>query len=244
TWCPLCFSAITFNRVLDRELTFGASGYLFRNNLVMYDHQTNTLWSQLLGEALRGAYDRERLEVLPSVLTSWGLWKQSHPDTLVLSAERLGLFADEVVDPYAGYYTSGASGLGGADEADERLSGKSLVAGLRVGKTARVYPLAVVKEQGVINDQIENLPLLLVYNGAFENVFAFDRRLLGQTLTFDETGEPGVLRDRETGTTWDVNTGRALEGELAGQRLMRLSAPLVFWFAWADLHPGSEIYSP
>ncbi len=56
SWCPLCFTAIAFDRVVDgRELTFGVSGMLFHDNLVMYDYQTNTLWSQLLGQSLRGA---------------------------------------------------------------------------------------------------------------------------------------------------------------------------------------------
>lgn len=51
TWCPLCFTSMVFAREIDgRELTFGVSGMLIMNNLVMDDRQTDTLWSQLIGE--------------------------------------------------------------------------------------------------------------------------------------------------------------------------------------------------
>jgi hypothetical protein len=73
TWCPLCYSAIVFSRVVDEQiLTFGVSGYLLKNNLVMFDVQSNTLWSQLYAQGLRGAYSRQRLELIPSTFTTWG----------------------------------------------------------------------------------------------------------------------------------------------------------------------------
>ena len=56
TWCPLCYSAVVFDRVVDgEELSFRASGYLLHDNLVLIDHPTDTLWSQLLGQGIKGA---------------------------------------------------------------------------------------------------------------------------------------------------------------------------------------------
>ena len=242
TWCPLCYTAITFNRVLDRELTFGASGYLFHNNLVMYDHQSNTLWSQVLGEGIKGAYRTERLEIIPSVLTTWAAWKQTYPETKVLSAIQMGMLAEDVIDPYAGYYTSGAPGLGGQEELDERLLPKALVVGLRAAKIARAYALVDIITAGVINDQIDLLPVLLVYNVDFQTVFTYDRRVGERTLVFSLDEDTGNLRDIETDTVWDAKSGVALAGELKGETLVRLSAPLVFWFAWSDIHKGTELY--
>ena len=73
----------------DREIngqihTFGVSGKLIKNALVMYDHQTNTLWSQFLRKGVKGELAGTELEVIPVTQTTWSAWKELHPDTLVL----------------------------------------------------------------------------------------------------------------------------------------------------------------
>ncbi len=96
--------------VKGQELTFGVSGKLILNALVMYDHQTDTLWSQFLGEAVRGPLTGEKLTLLPVQLTTWQAWKAQHPDTLVL--ERGGGESPfESYDPYSAYYSSGRAGI-------------------------------------------------------------------------------------------------------------------------------------
>ncbi|MDX1430352.1 MAG: DUF3179 domain-containing (seleno)protein, partial [Rhodothermales bacterium] len=55
TFCPLCYSAIVFRRTLDgRVYDFGVSGMLRYSDLIMYDRQTESLWQQILGEAIVG----------------------------------------------------------------------------------------------------------------------------------------------------------------------------------------------
>jgi hypothetical protein len=243
TWCPLCYSAIVFKRVADRELTFGVSGFLFKNNLVMYDHQSDTLWSQILGEGIKGAYSGRRLEILPSILTTWGAWKQSHPETRVLSAVQMGNQSNQIVDPYVGYYSSGAAGLGGQATLDERLPAKELVVGLRVGDEKRAYPLALLREIDIVNDELSGLPIVLIYDEELLTVFVYERIIKDTERTFVLESTPGLMRDQEPGSLWDVQTGLATEGPLAGTRLIRLSAPLVFWFAWSDIYPDTEVYS-
>ncbi len=244
TWCPLCYSALVFSRDLGRELTFGVSGYLLHNNLVMYDHQTNTLWSQILAQGVRGALRGERLEILPSLLTSWGAWKGLHPESRILSAERLGRRSDEIVDPYAAYYTSGAAGLGGPSAADERLAAKALVVGLAAGGTARAYPVDLLRARGVTNDVLAAEPLVLLYEPVLQTVLVYRRAVKEGTLTFRPASDPALMRDEETGSLWQRATGRALEGPLAGSSLSRRAAPLVFWFAWYDLQPETELFEP
>ena len=243
TWCPLCYSSIVFSRMTDRELTFGVSGYLYYNNLVMYDHQSNTLWSQMLAQGIKGAYRGRRLEILPALLTTWGAWKDEYPATRVLSAERLGVDAAQVRDPYVGYYTSGAAGVAGRTQQDDRLPVKELVVGVSLGETARAYALRDLKARIWVEDRVAGAPLLLLYDEQLQSVLVYLREVDGRELTF-ELGADGALSDVETGTLWDPRSGRALEGPLAPAQLPRVSAPLVFWFAWADIHPGSELYSP
>lgn len=241
TWCPLCFSALVFDRRLDRELTFGVSGYLFKNNLVMYDHQTNTFWSQLMAQAIRGPMRGERLQVLPARIISWGNWKAAHPDTLVLSAKKVGYSEGVVVDPYSGYYVSETPGLTGESQ-DNRLASKALVVGLVVGEHARAYPLQYILGEGVINDTLGGVPVALVADREAQSASIFLRDTDQGRLEFTvSAGHEGLL-DNQTGSSWDPQAGLALSGELRGTRLRRLAAPLVFWFAWAGIYPETDVF--
>src|SRR5919197_6246071 len=86
TWCPLCSSALVFDRrVGGKTLTFGVSGYLYQANQVLYDVQTRSLWSQLAEGAVTGAMRGRRLRLLPAVELPWSLWRSAHPATRVLS---------------------------------------------------------------------------------------------------------------------------------------------------------------
>jgi hypothetical protein len=245
SWCPLCFSAIVFDRIVDgRELTFGVSGMLYRDNLVMYDHQTNTLWSQLLGQSLRGALRRQRLTVIPSILTTWAEWKQLHPETLVLSAELLGQYESEVIDPYAGYYTSGAAGLAGEVKHPADIPAKALVVGVQTEGKLRAYPMALMSEVGLIEDELGGVPLLLVFDTPQQVVYVYRRDVAGRTLSFVGTNQPHTLQDELTGSTWDWRTGQATGGEMAGSQLTSYRATLTFWFAWAGIFPETGVYGP
>ena len=245
SWCPLCFSAIVFERKVDgRELTFGVSGMLYRDNLVMYDHQTNTLWSQLLGQSLRGALRQQRLTIVPSMITTWAEWKRLYPGTKVLSAEQMGLYEDGLIDPYAGYYTSGAAGLAADVTHAADVPAKALVIGLQVGADLRAYPLALLSEEGLIEDELGGVPLLLVYDAPLQVVKVYQRNINGRELTFAAATTLHTLQDTQTGSTWDWRTGQATTGELAGVTLTPYPATLTFWFAWAGIFPETDVYNP
>ena len=67
--------------------TFGVSGKLIMNVLVMYDHQTRSLWSQFLGQAIEGPRRGVKLDLVPVTQTAWALWTDNHPDTLILDKQ-------------------------------------------------------------------------------------------------------------------------------------------------------------
>lgn len=89
--------------VNGQTLSFGVSGQLYRRNLLLYDHQTESLWSQIREEAVTGPFAGTRLRAVPSTMTTWAEWRQQHPDTLVLSTDT-GFDRDYERDPYAGGY--------------------------------------------------------------------------------------------------------------------------------------------
>jgi hypothetical protein len=226
-----------YSRIIEgEEYTFGVSGKLIMNVLVMYDRQTDTLWSQLLGEAVDGPLKGTKLEFVPSWQTTWADWKAQHPDTVALDKGYSGQR-----DPYTGYYNSSRSGVIGENTIDERLYVKEFVIGVEQAGEAVAYPFSILNDTPVVNDMVGSQPVLIVFNPETGTGVVFDRQLNGPTLTFSQT-DPLVLTDAETGSTWDGLTGQATDGPLAGETLTRLKSTASFWFGWKDWYPDTRIY--
>ncbi|MCK5440086.1 MAG: DUF3179 domain-containing protein, partial [Gemmatimonadetes bacterium] len=88
TYCPLCGTGMAFDpHVGDQRLDFGVSGLLYNSDVLMYDRQTESLWSQIEREAVTGTLRGERLELKPLIHTTWAHWREQHPNGLVLSRD-------------------------------------------------------------------------------------------------------------------------------------------------------------
>ena len=228
----------------DEVLTFGVSGKLIMNALVMYDRQTDSLWSQFLGVGVRGKFEGTRLEPLGFSLTTWREWRDRHPDTLVLDQR------GRRSDPYGGYYTDGSAGVLGESVRDERLGRKEFVAGVQWDGGSKAYPFRHLNGDPIVNDSFRGTDLLIVFSADDATVAIYDRRVGGRALTFERAiganagGVPMPLRDRETGSVWSGRSGEAVSGELAGEQLTLLPSLQVFWFAWSDFYRETEFYEP
>ena len=220
--------------------TFGVSGKLIMNAVVMYDHQSDTLWSQFLSRGVKGPLANQPLEIVPVIQTTWQQWLNLHPDTLVL--DKRGAYRG---DTYEGYYSGGSAGILGEANKDDRLPRKELVMGMVASGLAKAYPFSVISEQTVINDHFAGEAVVVTFEPISESGAAFERRLDGRTLTFEPAAQrQGItlVRDLETGSLWQVLTGQAVEGPLFGQRLERLPSHYSFWFAWSDFHPTTKLF--
>ncbi len=103
TYCPLCDTNPVFKRIVGaEETTFGVSGKLYQNCLVMYDSNTNTYWSQPWGMGIIGQNVNIALERIPAFKTTLGAWKRKHPGTLVLS-KNTGFIRNYSSSPYKSY---------------------------------------------------------------------------------------------------------------------------------------------
>jgi hypothetical protein len=101
TYCPLCGTAVAFDATIDGSPTdFGVSGLLYNNDVLLYDRETESLWSQIMSEAISGERVGTKLTMLPLSHTTWRDWLAKHPDTLVLS-EDTGYSRDYQRNPYA-----------------------------------------------------------------------------------------------------------------------------------------------
>ena len=195
---------------------FGVSGKLFRNVLIMYDRQTKSLWSQLLGAAVDGPLKGTRLEMLAASFTTWGVWRREHPDGMVL--KKLG----PSHQTYGGYWQSQDAGILGEKYQDERLKTKQFVLGVRINGQPKAYPYLRLSKEPVVNETFAETPLVVVFDDRSASGAIFTRAVAGKTLTFklaEQTETAPLITDQETGTKWHGLSGLALEGQLAGQRL-------------------------
>lgn len=106
TYCPLCGSAIAFNREFNGKIhRFGVSGYLYESNLLMYDNITESFWSQSLGNAVIGHYTGVELEILNISLMEIKDVVEKYPDVKILS-EDTGYNRNYSLYPYGDYEIS------------------------------------------------------------------------------------------------------------------------------------------
>lgn len=254
TFCPLCNSAIAFDRRLDGEaLEFGVSGNLRNSDLVMYDRQTQTWWQQFTGEGIVGEHAGRQLEHLPSLLISFADFREAHPEGKVLSRET-GYTRNYGVNPYIGYDTFGGTPFLFGGKLDDRLPPVERVIAVSAGGVDAAFPLSALQEMSVVNYALGDRDIAVFFKTGTASALdaaviadardvgsaaAFDAELDGRRLTF--SAADGAIRDAETGSVWSIS-GKAVEGELAGASLTPLAHGNHFWFAWAAFKPDTLLY--
>ena len=251
TYCPLCNAALVFERTLDgRILDFSTTGNLRNADLIMYDRQTESWWQQFEGQAIVGELTDRTLPILPSSIVAYADFKAQHPDGQVLSIFT-GFDRRYGETPYINYDSLANNGTGFFDgQTDDRLPPKMRVLALTLDGTAVAYPFNMLAEKRVINDTVNNQPLVAFWkSGTLSPVFAplifeskdigsaaaFSRELDGRMLTF-QPRENGLYADQETGSQWNI-FGSAVSGPLKGDQLTPLAAHEFFWFVWAEFQP-------
>ncbi len=164
TYCPLCATGLIFDRRVDGETrSFGVSGLLYQSDVLFYDRETESLWSQIHSRAVTGPELGKRLKMLRSEMALWGEWKRAHPHTSVLSRDT-GHRRDYSRSPYDGY--SQSERILFPVEFDRRYSAKMPTVGVRlVGGPARAYPaVEVARAGGTVNEEFEGRRLRVSYD--------------------------------------------------------------------------------
>ncbi len=164
TFCPLCGTGVAFDGRIDgRVLSFGVSGLLYNSDVLLYDRQTQSLWSQLLAQAISGPLKGHRLRMLPLTHTTWADWRNSHSATQVLSPDT-GQTRPYERDPYAGYESSEQIMFPVAFRA-AGYHPKERVLGVRVGEQTKAYPFVELgKTAGVVSDRVGNTALTIRFD--------------------------------------------------------------------------------
>jgi hypothetical protein len=255
TFCPLCYSAIVFDRrVNGTTLDFGTTGRVRKSDLVMYDRQSESWWQQFTGTGLIGKYTGVSLVRLPSMITSFAVFRSSYPAGRVLS-QATGSNRPYGNNPYPGYDGSSSTPFLFNEPLDPRLPPMERILALQVEDRQRIYPFSLLRNQPVINDILNGSAVAIfskadvlsaVDAAAIERsretlmAAAFDRELSGKTLTFRQDGDKIV--DGGTGSVWNIY-GKAVSGPLTGQSLTTVDSGIHFAFAWLAFYPETEIYA-
>lgn len=241
TWCPLANLAVIYSREIDgRRYTFGVSGKLLKNTLVMFDYETESLWPIIHGRAVDGELSGKRLnKVLKSQRMSWGAWKELHPDTLVLSYRDLRTVG---FDAYGNYHKSEETGIFPVKNIDKRLPAKTNVIGVEVDGKHKAYPLSIFDNTKIVIDKFQKTNLLIYRNKKTNSITVYDRQVNGHVIDFNESQSQDFATDNVTKTTWDLENGIGIKGSMKGKSLQRVNFITVYWFVWADYYPETEIF--
>lgn len=243
TWCPICWSAVVYDRSVDgRTLTFGVSGKLADDALVLYDHETDSEWQGTTGTAITGEFEGRQLAALPAQVVTWARFQAASPDGVILQppdgeaphAAR----ARYDMAPYEAYRERDEFGLYGMrGEGDQRewdrdddIGPKTVVVGIQTPGAATAYPLPRVRAAGgVVTDTV----------GEREVVVVADE---DGSRAFDNPGDDFERREgrlHADGTTWDPMTGESEDG----RRLQQVPIRRLFAFAWQDACGPESFYS-
>jgi len=249
TWCPFSHAAVVYVRTAgDRRLTLESDGRLLRDQLVLRDRETGTIWSQAEGIPVEGplAGSGTRLSELPVLQTTWKTWRKEQPATLVLekagadSAIRSSMYAEYDADPQR-------LGLGHTELREPRMSGKALVVGIVSGGDRLAVPFEKVKNDLIVDVAADQQALAVVYDPATSTVRVVRREARGLTLSLrrgagDLFGRPTspYMIDEQTVSRWDL-TGLAIGGRMEGHRLPLVPYRLQYWYAWQACFPRSRV---
>jgi len=223
TYCPLCNSAVAFDRRLDDQvLDFGTSGALLHSALVMYDRQTESLWSHFDGRSVVGDLMGAELDLIAVQTTSWAAATNRWPDALVLDRPTgdLGRRAygtspypnyEMLDEPLPGFYQS---------EPAPRLAARARVVGLIVDAEVLAVDRTAVVEAGVLDVAVGAKMIRLEHSNKMRS----------------------PLDDRQVSAGVDIGSISAVTIEDDGERGAAVPVLDTFWFAWAAYFPDTELH--
>jgi hypothetical protein len=254
-YCPLCNSALAYDRRLDdRILDFGTSGELFNSSLVMYDRQTESLWTHFDGQAVVGHLTGEQLDTFSIQMVSWERWLDANPDGLVLSRVT-GFTRDYGRNPYEGYDNPDDRPFLYDGDYDPRLEPKDRVIVVRdPDQPAVVLRLDAVFTAGTFAFEAHGRSLVAAVEPGTASPLDSDGvdlgRDQGSSAVFVAAldGNPVDLvrtdegfRDNNSGIVFDI-FGKATDD--SDPQLESVEHLDTFWFAIAAFDPDAEIVTP
>lgn len=242
-YCPLTGSATGWDRVINgKETTFGVSGLLYNTNIVPYDRETDSNWSQMSLKCVNGKLSGTEPGNYFLIETSWKTWQELYPNSQVLSDDT-GFGRNYQQYPYGAYRTNNDLLFFPVNNTDSRLPAKERVYGMVINGKSKAFPFSnFASGLTVLEDEVANVPVVVAGNSNRNLVVGFERTTTdGTLLSFTPSNGDGteIMTDNE-GNTWDL-FGYAVSGPRQGQRLQTATGFIAYWFSWGAFFPEIEI---
>jgi hypothetical protein len=233
SYCTLCGAAILYDGTASngKTYTFGSSGLLYRSNKLMYDRQTETLWSQLTGEPVFGTLVSARLEplrVMPLTATTWKEWRRANPKTRVLSLETGHRRDYRPGAAYGKYFASEGTMFPVWKRSNDSRAPKSWVYIVNVDDERKAYPVEAIDAARLIHDRVGETEIVLIGERAYRSEGRRFRR------------DGASLVDASSGEIFAILEEALVSGET---RLPRVGGHRAFWFGAYASYPGLEVWS-
>jgi hypothetical protein len=174
SYCPLCGTGMAFQPELPVR-DFGVSGLLYNSDVLLYDRETESLWSQIMAQAISGPLKGRKLNTVPLTHTSWQDWSVRHPDSLVLSTNT-GYIRDYSKSPYGDYEKSNRIFFH-VTASDGRFHNKEWVLGVNIEGSYKAYPFSeLAKASGPVMDSISGYRIEVSFDRENRSAVARDEK--------------------------------------------------------------------
>lgn len=241
TYCPLTGTGIGWSREIGgNTTTFGVSGLLYQTNLIPFDRESNSNWSQILNEAVNGSLIGTEAElVLPLVEMEWGAWKAMYPETKILSFNT-GFQRSYGVYPYLDYKTNNDAFLFPVPK-DNRLPSKERVLAVVENENALAFRFEDFTGGALYRESHQGRQFLIAGNLKFMLAFDISGPMSNLEFTYIHDGSALLLEDNE-GNRWTV-MGEAVSGPRVGAKLPAATSFMGYWFSIPAFYP-TRIFNP
>jgi len=263
TYCPLCNAGLVYNRQVKVNgkteiLDFEVSGMLRNSDMVMMDTKTESLWQQLTGEGIVGAYAGISLKTIPSMIVSVDEFFTRFPMGQILSKKTGIAMAEKYYghNPYVNYDSKAKpiSQFINPLNVSNRLPAMERVVDIQSQGSYKIYPFSAISKKGVIHDDFKAAKIVAFFKKGTISVMdkaditkskdigtvtVFKRFLNGTEYRFKKVN--GVFIDNNTHSKWDI-MGYCYEGPSKGKQLEIEPHGNHFAFAWFAFHPKTKIF--
>jgi hypothetical protein len=252
TYSPLTGTAVSWERRINNvNYSYLASGLIFRNNTIFTDTQTGSHWLQMQFRGVNGDQSGTDTETVQVVETTWETWSAMYPESEVLTTQTGSEFNYNDYVLGENYNNpDNTETFTSVKNSDDRLPMKQRVHGIiqnlpaEESSSVKVYVIDDFNSGvNVIQENLGGSEYVIAGSSDHNFAVAFDR-MIDDGILLDFTAIqgnlPNIMQDSE-GNTWNI-FGYAVDGPREGQRLNPANSYTGYWFAWADMFPGLEIY--
>ncbi|PWH84178.1 hypothetical protein DIS18_06455 [Algibacter marinivivus] len=241
-YCPLTGTAFAWESIANGiRSSFGVSGLLYNANLILYDRNTDSNWSQLGLECVNGELISAKPILLDVVETDWKTWRALYPDSKILNRQT-GFSRNYGTSPYGDYATNNNRFIFRPNITNPILPNKERVYCIIDNNTSKVYQFSSFAGGKVIKDSFNDKDYLIVGNESIINAFELSSEYFDTNFQYEYKNEEGTIFTDDSGNAWSI-FGEVISGPNTGESLGKTKSVVSYWFAIAAFYPNPEIYS-